>query len=104
MFPGSHPAALRKINNRNKQFWAKQSKLTEQRISDPILYALATPGMRSESIRVSFREQKSLDQALADAEEALQILWKNPTAAEKSWRRSLSRKGGSALKPMPFKY
>src|SRR5580765_1093027 len=65
---------LRKINRLNKRFWSKQSKLTSQRISDPMLYALATRDMHSEAIRVAFIEQQSLDQAVADAEQSQNIL------------------------------
>lgn len=96
--PGSASAALHKINRRNKQFWSKQSKLTVQRISDPTLYALAARDMLSEAIRVGFREQKSLDQALADAEQSQNILLESLPHAEEPWRRIASRKGGRALK------
>ena len=97
-FPSGHPANLRRINKRNRQFWLKQSKLTVQRISNPVLYALAERDMCSEAIRVAFREQKSLDQALYDAEQALNLFWKNPLPAGDARRRSLSRKGGHAPK------
>ena len=98
IFPGSNPAALREINRLNKQFWSKQSKLTVQRISDPTFYALATRDMYLEAIRVAFREQKSLDQALSDAEQALNVLWENFVPAERARRRSLGRKGGRSRK------
>jgi hypothetical protein len=98
IYPSNDPAGLRKINEQNKEFWSNQSELTVQRMSDPTLYALAMHDMRSEAIRVSIREQKSLDQALADAEQARDSLWKNPAAAERERRRSLSLKGGRAFK------
>src|SRR5712672_769978 len=93
-----YPAALRKINKLNKQFWSKQSKLTVQRISDPTFYALATRDMYLEAIRVAFREQKSLDQALSDAEQAQTILLESIPDPDEAWRRSVSRKGGRARK------
>ena len=51
-----YPAVLRKINKLNKRFWSKQSKLTAQRISDPILYALTMRDMHSEAIRVALAD------------------------------------------------
>jgi len=54
--------------------------------------------MRSEAIRVAFRNQKSLDQALADAEQSAIIVQRNPEDAERVRRRSMSRKGGSVPK------
>jgi len=59
---------------------------------------MATFDMHSEAVRVSIRERKSLDQALADAEQERNILWQNPVPAEKARMRSLSRMGGSAPK------
>jgi len=96
--PSSDPANLRRINKRNRQFWSKQSKLTVRRISDPTLYALATRDMHSEAIRVALREQKSLDQALADADQSQNILLESLPQTEERWRGILARKGGRAPK------
>jgi hypothetical protein len=96
--PGNGPASLRNINEQNNAFWSDQSELTVQRISDPALYALAAYDMCSEAIRVRFREQKSLDRALEDAEEARKILQPIFAQAEEARRQSLSQKGGRALK------
>jgi hypothetical protein len=86
------------INAWNAKFWSKQSRLTRQRIADPIISALAISEIQSETIRLPSRYQKSLDQALADAERALDLVWNNPGEAERSRMRMLSRRGGYALK------
>ena len=74
-----------------------------QRISDPVLYELARLDMHSEAIEWAFREQRSVDQALSDAEQALNVVWQNPISAQQAWRRSLSRKEAAPSKLMPFK-
>jgi hypothetical protein len=94
------PTSFRNLNGRNRKFWAKQSKLTEQFIIDPIVYPLALHDMYLEADRLPLNEQKSIDYALVKAAETLNtyMLLKNPSAAEKARKRHLSRKGGSASK------
>jgi hypothetical protein len=98
MNPGNDPLTLRTINAWNEQFWSKQALLTEQRIADPMLYDVATRDMDSEAIRVTIRERKSLDQALADAEETVKTVSIIVVAAETERRRIICRSGGLARK------
>jgi hypothetical protein len=76
------------LNERHARFWADQKILLEQRISDPGLYHLAKRDMDFEASRgVPLKQQKTLEQALADAAQSRAIfhLW-------------LSLKGGRAPK------
>lgn len=100
IFPRNTSAAFRNLNDQNRKFWAKQSKLTEQLITDPIVYPLALHDMRLKADRLPLKEQKSIDYALVEAAQKLKeyMLLKNPSPAEKARKRHLSRKGGSASK------
>jgi hypothetical protein len=94
------------MNAWNKRFWAKQARLTRQRITDPICYAAAKRDMDSEAIRVAIRERKSLEQALSDAQETVReaekLVRRNVINAERERRRNISRSGGLAPKPDPL--
>jgi hypothetical protein len=98
MNPSSNPMSLRAINALNARFWAKQTRLTERRIADPMSYDAAKRDIDSEAIRVTIRERKSLDQALADAEETVKAVRKIIVAAERERRKSICRSGGLARK------
>jgi hypothetical protein len=98
MKPDNNPISLRAINRLNVQFWARQARLTEDRIADPLFYDAAKRDMDSEAIRVNFRERKSLDQALAEAEETVKAVRKTVVAAERERRKSVCRSGGLARK------
>lgn len=100
IFPQNTAAAFRNLNDQNRKFWAKQSQLTEQLITDPVVYPLALHHMRLDADRLSLRERKSIDCALVEADQKLKeyMLLKNPSPAEKERKRHLSRKGGSASK------
>jgi hypothetical protein len=77
---------IEQINNRNKEFWLEQSKVTLDRICDEPLFTVATANMNSEVIKgVPLKLQTSIDQALEDAEKARRI-----------FQISFSRKGGRA--------
>jgi hypothetical protein len=67
MNPSNNLMTLGAINAWNEKFWAKQARLTERRIGDPMSYDAAKRDMDSEAVRVTIRERKSLDQALATA-------------------------------------
>ena len=54
--------------------------------------------MDSEAIRVAFRERKSLDEALADAEVTIRAVRKVVVAAERQRAKSICRSGGLARK------
>jgi hypothetical protein len=78
----------RMINERNRRFWRVHLKLRDERMSDNILLVIAIREMRSEIDReVSARSQKTLEQALADAEETKHTVQSN-----------FSRKGGTTAK------
>ena len=82
------PKTLAQINQRNRQFWAKESELMQRRIADKTLFNLAETERQSEVLRqVPVKSQKSTAQALADAETARKII-----------QSSFSRKGGTAAK------
>jgi len=69
MCRGNDPITLRKINERNRQFWLEQSKLRIERISNELIFHLATIDMRQESTRgIPLNRQKSIELALEDAE------------------------------------
>jgi hypothetical protein len=86
------------INARNELFWAKQSRLTKQRIANRLCYDAAKRDMNSEAIRVAFRERKSLDQALSDADITVKRVRRSVARAERERRRSISRIGGLSPK------
>jgi hypothetical protein len=80
----NNPALFRKINQQNRDFWEEQNKLRDQRISVDVIFTIATKDMRSETSRgIAVRAQKSFEQALADAEDTLQLV-----------RSDFSKKGG----------
>lgn len=76
------------INQRNAQFWAEQEPLFSERMADEKLLEIAMRDMAFESARdIPLKQQKSLEQALADAADAkIAIL------------TELARKGGRAAK------
>jgi hypothetical protein len=81
---GNDPVVLQKINQQNREFWEKENKLRDKRISIEVIFTIATNEMRSETSRgVSARAQKSFEQALADAEKTLRLV-----------RSDFSRRGG----------
>ena len=98
MNPTSNPVSLRAINGLNARFWAKQARLTARRIADPVCFDTAKRDMDSEAIRVTIRERKSLDQALADAEETVKAARKIVVAAGRERWKSVCRSGGLARK------
>lgn len=76
------------INERNRQFWRVESDLLNRRMADEFLYEVARTDMSSETLRqVPIKSQKSLEQALADAEKVRRI-----------YQSVLARKGGKAFK------
>ena len=52
IIPKNTAAAFRNLNDQNRKFWAKQSKSTEQLITDPVVYPLALHHMRLEADRL----------------------------------------------------
>jgi hypothetical protein len=94
----------RELNELHRQFWARQSKLTDKRISDPFLYASATASMHSEAIReVPLKNRKTLELALAEAESE-KVRFQNKGHFREGWSteqgslQEFSRKGGRARK------
>jgi hypothetical protein len=76
------------LNEQNRRFWQTQSDLLEKRMSDELLFNVATMDMRSETLRqVPIYSQKTLEQALADAEKT-----------KNTFQSDFSRKGGKAPK------
>ena len=74
------------LNEQNRRFWQIQSDLLEKRMSDELLFDIATMDMRSETHRqIPIYSQKTLEQALADAEKV-----------KNAFQSDFSRKGGSA--------
>jgi len=74
------------LNEQNRRFWQTQSDLLDKRMSDELLFNVATMDMRSETLRqVPIYSQKTLEQALADAERL-----------RNAFQSDFSRKGGSA--------
>jgi len=83
-WPSTDPLTLKAINERNRQFWLEQNALREERMADSAIFGIAERGMRSEVARcVAIRAQKTLEQALADADDAKQL-----------FQRDFSRRGG----------
>lgn len=73
------------LNEQNRRFWSIQSELLDKRMSDELLYTIATMDVCSETLRqVPIYSQKSLEQALADAEKI-----------KSACQTAFSRKGGS---------
>src|ERR1700686_3433086 len=86
--PGNDPVAPRGINELNRQFWLEQSKLRDKRISNETIYKIATDDMNFETLRgVPIKLRKSLEKALADAENAMRLV-----------QSAFSRKGGRTRK------
>jgi len=98
MKPENNPQSLIEINRLNAQFWARQTRLTARRIADPMSFDIAKRDMDSEAIRVTLRERKSLDQALADAEKIVSAVRKTVVATERDRGKSVCRSGGLARK------
>jgi hypothetical protein len=85
----TQPSALAKINERNRQFWLKQSELLGRRIQEAALHEIAMNELSAEAaMRVPVRNRKSLEQILARAEKSKTI-----------FQRAFSRNGGKASKP-----
>jgi hypothetical protein len=79
---------LSELNSRHEQFWALQSKLTLERISNGELFEFAQKDMDSEIIRgVPVKHRKTFELALADAEQGTRLV-----------RQRFSRMGGKAHK------
>ena len=73
------------LNEENRRFWRTQSELFDKRMSDEPLNRIAAMDLYSETLRqVPIYSQKSLEQALADAEKS-----------KSTWQTAFSRKGGS---------
>src|SRR5262249_20097192 len=77
------------LNDRNKTFWAKLSRLTRKRMVNEEIRRRAEEDMASEILRgVPLKNRKTLELALADAEPHSLTTWRN-----------FSRKGGKTRKP-----
>jgi hypothetical protein len=63
-----------------------------------LFYDAAKRDIDSEAFRMTIRERKSLDQALADAEETVKAVRKIVVAAERERRKSICCSGGLARK------
>ncbi len=90
-FASGAPRTPQEINRRNQEFWPPQSQLRDRRMSDEVLFETATADMQSETLRVPIKCQKSLEQALADAEKS-----------KSTFQTAFSRKGGRAPKCDPL--
>lgn len=87
----------REINERNRQFWLKQTSLMEQRMADEAILRVAMNDLKSEALRqVPVYSQKTFEGALETAEAARLAFQKEDT---KSFQSAFSRKGGAAAKP-----
>ncbi len=85
---GNGPRTLEQINERHREFWPEQSTLMDQRMSDETIFKLAAIDMGSETMRqVPLKSQKTIEQALADAE-----------MAKNTFQSAFSRKGGRSSK------
>ena len=63
------PLTTQMVNQQNRQFWLEQSELRDKRMSDEVVFRIATNDMCSETARwIPIKVRKSLEQALADAE------------------------------------
>jgi hypothetical protein len=66
---------LQIINQKNRQFWLRQGKLTDRRMSDKALLRVAVNDISSQTSRgIPVAWQKNFDVALADAESARDIV------------------------------
>jgi hypothetical protein len=84
----NHLVTLATINQWNEQFWLEQSELLNSRMQDAALREIAMDDLKSEeAMRVSVRNRKTLEHALAQAEKSRRI-----------FQRAFSRKGGKAPK------
>jgi hypothetical protein len=84
------------LNEKNRIFWVRESKLLEQRIQDPYLFKVATQDMTSEELRgVPLRNRKSMAQAFADAEGIRRYV---EGETRKTYHIEFARKGGRAEK------
>lgn len=80
--------ALRKMNERNHEFWSKQTQLTAERMTDEALLRFATDAVSLESMRgVPVYSQQSFDQIL-----------NNLVSFKESIHKEFSQKGGSVSK------
>jgi hypothetical protein len=84
----SQRAVLKKINQRNRQFWLEQSALLDRRMQDEGLYKIAMDTLsREESRMIPVKNRESLEEALAHAEYLKTI-----------FQSTFSGKGGKAAK------
>ncbi len=82
------PLTIADLNQQNHRFWRVQSNLFNRQMSDDLLFDLAETDMHSEILRqVPIKSQKTLEQALVDAERT-----------RHSFQVALSRKGGKVSK------
>jgi len=82
------PLTIADLNEKNQRFWQVETDVFNRRMSDELLFEVATMDMRSETLRqVPIKSQKTTEQALADAEKP-----------RHSFQIELSRKGGKASK------
>jgi hypothetical protein len=84
------------INERNREFWSKQSALMEQRLGDPDILTAALRDIEYEALRLPVHYQKSFEEALEIAEHA-QVRFQRQAA--KTFQITFSKKGGAAPKP-----
>jgi hypothetical protein len=85
----SDPQAFSKLNERNNQFWAIQSQLTAERMSDEVLCRFGLETMHSERMRgIPFKLHQSIDTILNDA-----------AAFKEAAHKMFSQKGGRVSKP-----
>lgn len=79
---------ISELNSRHEQFWALQSKLTLERMSNEDLLGFAQKDMDSEIIRgVPVKHRKTFELTLDDAEQGIRLA-----------RQRFSRLGGKAHK------
>ncbi|MGH9614978.1 MAG: hypothetical protein ACRD4P_18085 [Bryobacteraceae bacterium] len=80
--------ALRKMNERNHDFWSKQAQLTAERMTDETLLRFAIDAVSLESMRgVPVYSQQSIDQILNDL-----------VSFKESIHKAFSEKGGRVSK------
>ncbi len=82
-----HSLFLRRLNERNQQFWLEQSELFSKQFSIETVRTRALEILRKEAPRVPLKNRQTLESAADDAYQE-----------QSRFRREFSQKGGQAIK------
>jgi hypothetical protein len=93
--PAGRLRTLREVNEQNREFWLQQAGVIEKWMSDEAVFSSAMNDLQAqELLGTPLRLQKSLEKALADADERIH----GAKRLFKRVRTDLARKGGAATK------